>query len=105
MPDARVFTTYDQRGTVWKTRIELGGEVVELEQDTCAIWPIHTFGRVVSTSRGKEIAKSWNYTEWMPDNMEELIDRYVLTGQRPSREAQRQAKIANERMVLSESIL
>ena len=105
VPDARTFTTYNERGVVTKSRIELGGEVVELEQDTCAIWPIHTFGRVVSTSRGKEIAKSWNYTEWMPDNMEELIDRYVLTGQRPSREAQRQAKIENERMVLSESIL
>jgi len=103
VPNARTFTTYSKRGTVWKSRIELGGEVVELEQDTCAIWPVHTYGRVVSTSRGKKIAKSWNYTEWMPDNEEEIIDR-GLAGEIQVHHF-RKARIENERLVFPKSIL
>ena len=103
LPDARVFTTYDERGTVWKIRIELGGEVFELEQDACSDWPSHTFGRVVSTSRGKKIAKSWTFTEWVPDNIEELLERY-LAGEIQTRQA-RQGRIENERMVFPEHLV
>lgn len=76
----RTETEYDERGTVWRTRLELADEVVELEQDSCSDWPTHTFGPVVSTSRsraGVPITKSWNYCEWMPDNTEDLLDRYL----------------------------
>ena len=100
--DARVFTTYDERGTVWKTRIELGGEVVELEQDTCTSWPMHTFGRVVSTSRGKEIAKSWTFTEWVPDNVEALTERYLAGEFQDRRELLRDVRVENERLVFPE---
>jgi len=100
LSDSRVFTTYDQRGTVRKIRVELGSEVVELEQDTCSDWPSHTFGRVVSTSRGKEIAKSWTFTEWVPDNVEELTERY-LAGEIQARDSQK-ARIENERLVFPE---
>ncbi|MCZ7528739.1 MAG: hypothetical protein M5U14_21630 [Acidimicrobiia bacterium] len=81
-------TTYDDRGTVWRTRLEVGDQVVHLEQDTCADWPMHTFGPVVSTSRsegGKETARSWNYCEWMPDNTEELFARF-FAGDRAARD-------------------
>ena len=103
LSDSRVFTTYDQRGTVWKIRVELGGEVVELEQDTCSDWPSHTFGRVVATSRGKEIARSWTFTEWVPDNVEELLERY-LAGEIQTHQA-RQARIENERLVFPEHLV
>ncbi len=72
-------TTYDERGTVLRTHLEVGDQVIELEQTSCADWPAHTFGPVKSTSRsvgGKTIAKSWNYCEWMPDNTEALFSRY-----------------------------
>ena len=101
--DARVFTTYDKRGTVWKTRIELGGEVIELEQDSCSDWPAHTFGRVVSTSHGKEIAKSWNFIEWMPDNTDEMLDRY-FAGEIQVQHS-KEAWIENECIVFPEHIL
>jgi len=102
--DARIFTTYNERGVVRKSRIEIGGEVVELEHDSCSLFPIHTHGRVASTLRGKQIAKSWDYTEWVPDNIGELVDQYVLTDTRPSREAQRQARIENERLMYPEHL-
>ena len=74
--DARTFTTYTERGTIWKTRVEIAGEWFELEQDTVANWPVHTFGQVLSTSRGKEISRSSTFFEWMPDNMEKLLAFY-----------------------------
>jgi hypothetical protein len=80
LSDSRTFTEYTRRGTAYKARVELGDQVVELEQDTVSDWPTHTFGKVVSTSRGKEIAKGWNYIEWMPDNTEKLLEGY-LSGQ------------------------
>jgi len=101
--DARVFTTYDKRGTVWKTRIELGTEVIELEQDSCSDWPAHTFGRVVSTSQGKKIEKSWNFIEWMPDNVEEMLERY-FAGEVQPKDA-KEAWIENECIVFPEHIL
>ena len=103
IPHGRTLTTYDDRGTVEKTRLELGDQVVELEEDTCADWPTHTFGRVISTSRGKGIAKSWNYCELMPDNTEELLDFYlrgeIQVGQ------SKLARIENERIVYPEGVL
>lgn len=75
--EAKTFTTYTERGVVRKTRLEADGVVVELEQDTVSDWPSHTFGRAVSTSRGLPISRSWNFVEWMPDNVEESIDRYA----------------------------
>ena len=103
MPDAHIFTTYNERGVVWKTRIEIGGGWFELEQDTCSDWPTHTFGWVVATSRGKEIAKSWNYTEWMPDNIEELLERYLAEEIQTCQA--RQARIENERMAFPEHLV
>ena len=101
--DCRMLTTYDERGTVWKTRVELGGEWFELEQDTCSDWPPHTFGWVVSTSRGKDIAKGCNYTEWMPDNTEELLNIY-LAGKIKVSDA-KQARIENERLIFPEHLV
>ena len=101
--DSRTSTDYDQRGTVWKSRVELGGQVVDLEQDTVSDWPAHTFGRVVSTSRGKEIAKSWNYIEWMPDNTDEMLERY-LCGEIQVHQA-REGWIENESIYFPEHIL
>ena len=102
LSDSRTITVYDKRGTVCKTRVELGGEVVELEQDTVSDWPAHTFGNVVSTSRGKKIAKSWNYIEWMPDNTEKLLEGY-LSGQIEVHHAQ-QAWIQNESLFFPDHI-
>jgi hypothetical protein len=58
---------------------------------------------VVSTSRGKKIAKSWTFTEWVPDNIEELLERY-LAGEIQTRQA-RQGRIENERMVFPEHLV
>jgi hypothetical protein len=87
---------------VRKARVELGDQVIELEQDTVSDWPAHTFGKVVSTSRGKEIAKGWNYIEWMPDNTEKLLEGY-LAGQIEVHHAQ-EAWIEKESMFFPEHI-
>jgi hypothetical protein len=72
--DAVIESTYTERGTVKKNILHLGNEVtVELAQYGNCDWPIHSCGHVVSTSRDKEIAKSWNYTEFMPLNAQEMM--------------------------------
>ena len=101
--DARTFTTYHERGAVWKSRIEVGGEVIEIEQDTCSDWPAHTFGRVVSTSRGKKIAKSWTFAEWIQDNVEELLERY-LAGEIQVHQVT-EARVENECIIFPDYIL
>jgi len=100
--DSRTVPTYNERGTVWKTRVELGDQAIELEQDTVSDWPAHTFGKVVSTSRRKEIAKGWNYIEWMPDNTEKLLEGY-LSGQIEVHSAQ-EARIEKESLFFPEHI-
>jgi hypothetical protein len=57
---------------------------------------------VVSTSRAKEIAKGWNYIEWMPDNTETLLEGY-LSGQIEVHSAQ-EARIENESLYFPEHI-
>ena len=99
-------TTYDDRGTVFRTSLALGDQAIELEQDCCSDWPAHTFGPVVSTSRslaGMPIAKSWNYCEWMPDNIEGLLDLY-LTGRLGVHDME-YAHIADECMIYPDEIL
>ena len=99
-------TTYDDRGTVWRTRLEVGDQVIDLEQDTVSDWPSHTFGPVTSTSRsteGKEIAKSWNYCEWMPDNTEPLLELYLQGVLRV--EDTPRAKVENECVIYPEEML
>jgi hypothetical protein len=100
--DSRTVPTYNERGTVWKTRVELGGQTIELKQDTVSDWPAHTFGKVVSTSRAKEIAKGWNYIEWMPDNTEKVLEGY-LSGQIEVHHAQ-EAWIEKESLYFPEHI-
>lgn len=103
LADSKTITTYDERGTVWKSRIELGDYFVELEQDTVSDWPAHTFGRVVATSKGKEIAKSWNFIEWMPDNIDSMLDRY-FAGEIQVHQA-REGRIQNENIYFPEHVL
>ncbi len=103
VPETRVIPTYTERGVVQKTRVEIAGEWFELEQDTCSDWPTHTFGKVVATSRGREIARSWNYIEWFPDNTEELLEIY-LSG-KIKVEDSKLARIENECMTFPEHIM
>jgi hypothetical protein len=73
--DAELILDHTERGSVSGVTLRLGGEVtVELEQDGSTDWPLHTCGRAVRTSRDKEIARSWNYTEYFPLNWGDIYD-------------------------------
>lgn len=74
--DARIETTHTDRGAVTTVRLELGDLTVDLRQRGSQDWPLHTCGDVVSTSRGKPIARSWNYTEYFPTNYTDVIDYF-----------------------------
>ena len=109
--DAEITTTYTQeRGTVMQNNLRLGKEVsLDLEQYGCCDWPIHTCGTVSSTSRSKEIAKSWNYTEYFPTNAAEMMAfNHAYTafiGQPPKMgKIYSQARIENDRLVFPSGI-
>lgn len=67
--DARVIPHFTDRGSVRSVELHLGNEVsVDLPQAGSTDWPLHTCGTAASTSRGKKIAKGWNFTEFFPLN-------------------------------------
>lgn len=75
--DARIHTTHTDRGAVSEVRLDIGDDLtVHLRQRGSQDWPLHTCGDVVSTSRGKAIARSWNYTEFFPTNYADVIDYF-----------------------------
>jgi hypothetical protein len=87
--DARIVEQRTERGTISSLALELGGDVtVELSQRGSTDWPLHTCGVVESTTRGKDVAKSWNYTEFFPTNYQRVLDyqaaHHALYGKWPS---------------------
>ncbi len=76
--DAELTTTRTERGSISGVTLRLGEEVtVELEQAGSTDWPLHTCGTAVRTSRDKDIARSWNYTEYFPVNWGDIYDYMV----------------------------
>lgn len=72
--DAVIETFHTERGTIERVELSIGNEVnVELEQRGSCDWPMHTCG-TVSTDRGKAIAKSWNYTEFIAKNFPDFME-------------------------------
>ena len=58
--------------------IDYGGQYgVELEFTHLADWPLHPVGHVASTSAAKPIKRSIAITEWIPDNISDLLDGKV----------------------------
>lgn len=59
-----------------------------LEQAGSTDWPLHTCGTVSSTSSGRTIARSWNYTEFFPLSWSAVADyqaaHHGLFGRYPS---------------------
>lgn len=73
--DAVVTTHHTARGGVAKVDLALGDEVsLTLEQAGSTDWPLHTCGTVGATSRGRAIARSWNFTEYFPLNWHAVVD-------------------------------
>jgi hypothetical protein len=67
--DASIVLDTTERGSVRAVELGLGDDVtMELAQAGSTDWPLHTCGTVASTSRGKTIARSWNFTEYFPLN-------------------------------------
>lgn len=103
--DAVIETERTDRGTFEHVRLSVGNEVtVEMPQHGAQDWPLHTIGTVSSTSRDKEIARSWNWTENIPLNFEDFVNyreaAEKLYGTPPSFEAvMADAKIENNRLV------
>ena len=109
--DSTIVTTYTEgRGTVMKNHVQLGNEVTfELEQYGCCDWPIHTCGTVAATSRDKKIAKSWNYTEYFPQNAAEMMEfqkAYSAFIGRPARMGRiySQARVENDYLVFPRGV-
>lgn len=87
--DAKCETTATERGTISHVSLKLGDDIaVELKQYGSCDWPLHTCGTVASTTRGKKIARSWNYTEYFPLNWWAVADYITahknLYGKHPS---------------------
>lgn len=102
--DAKIETFHTERGAVSSVRLELGDVTVELQQRGSQDWPLHTCGDVVSTSRGKAIANSWNYTEFFPTNYADVLDyfeAYAKLFGRPHsfRALMRGGRIVDQRLV------
>jgi hypothetical protein len=73
--DARVVPHFTERGSVRSVELHLGDEVsVDLPQAGSTDWPPHTCGTRASTSRGKRVARSWNFTEFFPLNWQAVAD-------------------------------
>jgi hypothetical protein len=80
--DARIDVSRNQRGSMKHVVLSLGSDVrFEFEQTGSFDWPLHTYGHVSSSSRGRGIAKSWNYVENWPLNMH-LIEDYQIARER-----------------------
>jgi hypothetical protein len=87
--DARIDVERTGLGTMREVTLRLGRDLeVVFEQHGSYDWPIHTYGTVKSISRGKPVARSWNYSENFPLNwgsVEDLQAAYAkLHGRYPS---------------------
>ena len=106
--DARMETERTDRGTITRVRLTLGDELeVVLDQLGSLDWPLHTVGTVSSTSRGKQIVKSWNYTEYFPLNWPAVAEyqqaHRSLFGRYPSfQRLMADARIVDEHLVFPE---
>jgi hypothetical protein len=73
--DAVLTTETTERGTITDVKLRLGRDVeVDLLQRGSTDWPLHTCGTAKSTSSGKQVVKSWNYTEYFPLNWSDVAD-------------------------------
>lgn len=80
--DAHIDLTMTERGSPTRVDLRLGDDVhVVMTQRGSTDWPLHTCGEITSTSSGKEIARSWNYTEYFPLNWGDLYD-YMVASER-----------------------
>ena len=106
--DARMETERTERGTITRVRLTLGDDFeVVLDQLGSLDWPLHTVGTVASTSRGKQIVKSWNYTEYFPLNWPAVAEYQAahrsLFGRYPSfQRLMADARIEDEHVVFPE---
>lgn len=87
--DTRLDVEHDHDGVVRAITLRLGDDVtVEFHQKGSFDRPIHSYGTAVSTSRDKEILRSWNYTEYFPLNWGDIEDFQAayrtLVGRYPS---------------------
>ncbi|HVV91686.1 MAG TPA: hypothetical protein VHB53_14430 [Solirubrobacterales bacterium] len=103
--DARLETSQTERGTIERLKLTLGDTVeLELEQRGSLDWPLHTCGVVSSIGTGKEIARSWNYTEYFPLNWPAVADfqsaHHALFGKYPSfQRLMKDARVEDELLV------
>ncbi|UIX31981.1 hypothetical protein [Streptomyces sp. GQFP] len=62
--DATMTFHRTDRGSIDAITLSLGDDLtVEFAQRGSFDWPAHTYGEVASTTRGKTVARSWNYME------------------------------------------
>ena len=104
--DGRIEVSRNANGSMSTLRLTFPGEVsFEFEQVGSYDWPIHTYGRVASSTRSARIVKSWHYVENWPTNMsavEEFQAAYQrLYGRSCSlRKLLKGARIENEALTL-----
>lgn len=80
--DGVIDVARNANGSITHMTLSLGSEVrFEFEQIGSYDWPLHTYGKVSSCTRDREIVKSWHYVENWPTNMK-LIEDYQLAYER-----------------------
>ena len=105
--DAEIITQVTPRGTIKQVELKLGDEVsLIFDQSGSTDWPLHTCGTVSSTSRGKKIVESWNYTEFFPTNYQDVIDYQTshnrLFGRYPSyQKLMANGKVVDQRLIFA----
>ncbi|MAI24532.1 MAG: hypothetical protein CMN75_00740, partial [Spirochaeta sp.] len=66
--------TFGESGLPERLHIDYGGQYeVELEFTHLADFPLHPIGHVVATSNPKPMKRTIAVTEWVPDNIADLI--------------------------------
>lgn len=109
--DARIDVTRTDRGTMHKVTLSLGDDLrIAFDQHGSYDWPIHTYGTAATTSTGRRVVKSWNYSENFPLNWG-LVEEYqaasaALYGRFPSLERLlAESKVAEEALTITRANL
>jgi hypothetical protein len=67
--DGRIDVSSNDQGSMDRMTLTFPDVTFDFEQLGAYDWPLHSYGRVATSSREKQIARSWHYTENWPVNM------------------------------------